>query len=95
MAIAAKKPAVKNKIGAGVKARYSTKRALRVAPKRFTRAMQKNNPQHIADLEWQVKFTKMKLGLWRDLENDKWSHLEAMHKQAKKDLKEKKKAYFG
>lgn len=77
------------------KPRYSKKVLLRARPQKFTRDAQKTYPKHISDLEWQVKFTKMKLGLWRDLHNDKWEHLATLHKQAKKDLREQKKLCFG
>ncbi len=60
-------------------------------PQKFTRkSVSKPVSKEIADLEWQLKFTKMKLGLWRDLDNDKWEYLDQMQKQARASLKEKK-----
>ena len=78
--------------------RYSKNRLLRARPQKFTKAgidKARNHSKEIADLEWQVKFTKMKLGLWRDLEKDNWTVLEDMHKQAKARLKQQKQANFG
>ncbi len=79
--------------------RYRAQTLVRKHPKKYTlddiRKSADNKPKDIADLEWQIKFTKMKLGLWRDLEKDNWVVLEDMHKQAKQKLKESKTAYFG
>ncbi len=87
--------AANTQMGTTHKPRYGRKVLLRARPQKFTRGAQKSHPRRISDLEWQVKFTKMKLGLWRDLHNDKWEHLAALHKQAKKDLREQKKLCFG
>ena len=87
--------AMNSQIGVSTKKRYSTKKLARVRPQKFTLREQKQSPKQISDLEWQIKFTKMKLGLWRDLENDKWTRLEAMHKEAKSNLKEQKRLYYG
>jgi hypothetical protein len=48
--------------------------------------------KQIADLEWQVKFTQMKLNLWRDLENGQWTALKEMHEMAKSELRQIKAA---
>lgn len=70
--------------------------ALRKAPvKQFTRAgLHKRKPisQEIADLEWQLKFSEMKLNKWTDLENDKWVHLKDFHATRKAKLSQFKAA---
>ena len=71
------------------------KKLISARVQKFTLKAQKQSPKHIADLEWRVKFTQMKLNLWRDLENDQWLKLDTMHKLAKKELREQKKLYFG
>ena len=48
--------------------------------------------KQIADLEWQVKFTQMKLNLWRDLENGQWTALKELHETAKTELRQLKAA---
>ena len=57
--------------------------ALRKAPvKHFTRAgLHKAKPvsKERADLEWQLKFSQMKLNKWTDLENASWVHLKEFH----------------
>jgi|GEM_PF-5830827 len=42
--------------------------------------------QAMADLEWQIRFTQMKLNLWRDLDNGKWDTLKQLNKDAKREL---------
>jgi len=87
--------AVNAQMSQNTKPSYSAKYLSRARPQKFTLRGQKQNPKHISDLEWQVKFTKMKLNRWRDLNNDRWTHLEDLHKQAKQQLKAQKKLYFG
>lgn len=41
----------------------------------------------IADLQWRMKFAKMKLSHWHGLENEQWSHLKQMHDKAENELK--------
>ncbi|NNC37080.1 MAG: hypothetical protein EX271_08670 [Acidimicrobiales bacterium] len=57
--------------------------ALRKAPvRKFTRAgLCKKKPlsKEIEDLEWQLKFSRMKLNKWTDLDNEKWTHLREFH----------------
>jgi len=52
----------------------------------FTLREQSTSPQQISDLEWRIKFTQMKLNMWRNLENDRWSHLEKLRDCAKAEL---------
>jgi len=70
--------------------------ALRKAPvKEFTRAgLHKTKPvsKERADLEWQLKFSKMKLNKWRDLENDNWVHLKEFHAEKQELLSQYKAA---
>lgn len=64
--------------------------ALRKAPvKKFTRAsLHKAKPlsKEIEDLEWQLKFSRMKLNKWTDLENEKWTHLRDFHAEKLAEL---------
>lgn len=64
--------------------------ALRRAPvKKFTRAgLHKAKPlsKQIADLEWQLNFSKMKLRKWTDLNNDRWVHLKEFHANKQTEL---------
>ncbi len=82
-------------MGKNAKKRHSARNLARVRPQKYTLRGQKQSPKQISDLEWQIKFTKMKLGLWRDLESDKWTRLEALHKRAKQDLKVQKQLCYG
>lgn len=70
--------------------------ALRKAPvKEFTRAsLRKSKPvsKERADLEWQLKFSKMKLNKWRDLENENWIHLKNFHADKLQELSQFKAA---
>ena len=64
--------------------------ALRKAPiKQFTLASlhtAKPISKEIADLEWQLKFSKMKLNKWSDLDNDKWVCLKEFHAAKRAEL---------
>lgn len=72
------------------------KPALRKAPvKKFTLAgLHKKKPvsKQIEDLEWQLKFSKMKLSKWSDLENDKWVHLKEYQAATRAELSQFKAA---
>jgi len=74
-----------------LKNRYGCKKSKRAKIQSFTLRSQKQNPKHITDLEWRIKFTQMKLNLWRDLENHQWEHLDILHKTAKKELRAQRK----
>lgn len=64
--------------------------ALQKAPvKKFTLAsLKREKPvsKALADLEWRLKFSEMKLNSWSDLENDKWVHLKEFQASTKAEL---------
>lgn len=42
----------------------------------------------IADLQWQINFTQIKLNRFRNHNNDEWTHLKTLNKAAKAELKD-------
>lgn len=42
--------------------------------------------KRVADLEWRIKFTQMKLNNWRGLENGNWTHLKSLNDAARAEL---------
>ena len=42
----------------------------------------------IADLQWQINFTQIKLNGFRNQDNDEWKHLQSLNKAAKAELKD-------
>lgn len=40
----------------------------------------------VADLQWQIKFTEMKLNRWNAPENCRWMNLVRMQEHAKREL---------
>ena len=42
----------------------------------------------MADLQWQINFTQIKLNCWKQAENADWAKLKAMNKAAKAELKD-------
>jgi hypothetical protein len=42
--------------------------------------------KNIADLQWQIKFTQMKLNHWDEPENCKWMNLVRLQEHAKREL---------
>ena len=49
-------------------------------------SVQRAPTQAIADLEWQVRFTQMKLNAWKDAEDTAWKRLKTLNAQARKEL---------
>ena len=42
----------------------------------------------MADLQWQINFTQIKLNSFRNHQNDEWVHLKALNDAAKAELKD-------
>jgi len=42
----------------------------------------------IADLQWQINFSQIKLNRWKDQENAEWNRLKSLNKAAKAELKD-------
>ena len=42
----------------------------------------------MADLQWQINFTQIKLNRWKNAENADWGKLKAMNKAARAELKD-------
>jgi len=42
----------------------------------------------MADLQWQINFTQIKLNRWKQPENAEWTRLKSMNKAAKAELKD-------
>ena len=42
----------------------------------------------MADLQWQINFTQIKLNRWKNAENADWRKLKAMNKAARAELKD-------
>jgi len=42
----------------------------------------------MADLQWQINFTQIKLNGFRNKENDEWKHLKSLQNAAKAELKD-------
>lgn len=43
--------------------------------------------KRIADLQWRITFTQMKLNHWQEQENCRWQVLVGMQEQAKRELR--------
>ncbi|NNC37081.1 MAG: hypothetical protein EX271_08665 [Acidimicrobiales bacterium] len=54
--------------------------------RRFAKYAQTRVSQHVADLQWQIKFTQMKLNQWPEQESCRWMNLVRMQEQAKREL---------
>ena len=48
--------------------------------------LQRAPTKTIADLEWQVRFTQMKLNAWRDSDDLAWKRLKALNEEASSKL---------
>jgi len=42
----------------------------------------------MADLQWQINFTQMKLKRWTNLDNGAWTYLQSLNRAAKAELKD-------
>ncbi|NNE59129.1 MAG: hypothetical protein HKN36_13560 [Hellea sp.] len=51
-------------------------------------SLQRPANKRIADLEWRIKFTQMKLNLWHDLDNGEWTRLKELHEAAVHELRQ-------
>ena len=47
----------------------------------------------MADLQWQINFTQIKLNRWKNAENADWGKLKAMNKAARAELKDLSKVF--
>lgn len=54
--------------------------------RRIAKYAQSRVSKHVADLQWQIRFTQMKLNQWQEQENCRWMNLVQLQEHAKRQL---------